>query len=155
MRRKDKQITDKLIIENILTKSKICRVALNDSEFPYIFPMNYGYSNSTLYFHCAKEGRKIDLIKKNNKAGFEIESGVEIIPAEKACNWSTKYRSIIGHGEIEILTDFDDKKIGMDIIMKHYGGPQNNYNPKVIESMLIFKLNIIESSGKQSGHFNE
>ena len=79
MRRKEKEIIDQNIIEEILTNSFICRVAFFDEEYPYIVPMNYGYRDNTLYFHCGLQGRKIDLIKRNNKVGFEIEHKHEII----------------------------------------------------------------------------
>ena len=69
MRRKDRQITDKDIINEILLKSDIARIALFDNEYPYIIPMNYGYKDNALYFHCAPEGKKLDLIKRNNNVG--------------------------------------------------------------------------------------
>ncbi len=154
MRRKDKEITDKNIIEEILTKSKICRIALTDGEMPYIVPLNFGFSDNCLYFHSASSGRKIDLIQKGGKVCFEIEQESEIIRREVACDWTARYRSVIGYGTIEILTSREDKIHGLDIIMKHYGKTDNAYLEGNVSRMVILKLTIEEISGKQSGDWD-
>jgi nitroimidazol reductase NimA-like FMN-containing flavoprotein (pyridoxamine 5'-phosphate oxidase superfamily) len=154
MRRKEQEVTDKSIIEKILTGSEICRVAINDEEYPYIVPMNYGYSDNALYFHSAAAGEKIDLIKKNNKVCFEIEYAGEVIRNEDPCKWSTRYLSIIGSGEIEIINDTSDKKRGLDIIMKHYGNTaQNEYNVSQVNNLVILKLTINKLTAKRSGNW--
>ncbi len=121
MRRKEKEIKDRKIIEEILSTSLICRVALFDNECPYVIPMNYGYKKNTLYFHCAPQGKKIDLIKQNNKVGFEIEQTHEIIKNNISCKWTTNYSSVIGNGVIGIVTDYNEKIAGLDILMQQHG----------------------------------
>jgi len=59
MRRKEREITDQQIIDKILSESIICRLALYDEEFPYIVPMDFGYADNALFFHCAREGKKL------------------------------------------------------------------------------------------------
>lgn len=154
MRRKDKEITDKKIIEEILAKSVICRLAMIDEDEPYIVPVNFGYSDNVIYIHSAPKGRKIDLIKKNNRVCFEIEYQSEVIKKEKACDWTTKYRSVIGYGNIEIITDEEGKKQGLDIIMNQHGRSENNvYNKSLLKDMVILKLEIKKMTGKQSGEW--
>lgn len=153
MRRKDKIIEDKTVLQQILTNSLICRIALFDCEFPYIVPLNYGYKDNALYFHGATSGRKLNLIQKNNKVGFEIEQNHEIIKAELSCDWTTKYRSIIGTGTITIITDFEKKKQALDIIMQQHGRAENTYNDKAVNKVTVLKLDIVEISGKQSGEY--
>ena len=153
MRRKDKTIEDKNSIKEILINSNICRIAIFDDEFPYIVPLNYGYKDNALYFHCALKGKKLDLIKKNNKVGFEIEQNHELIKAEQSCDWTTKYRSIIGTGTIDIITDFDKKVKALDILMQHHGKQENTYKEKAVNKVVVLKLNIINLSGKQSEEY--
>ncbi len=153
MRRNEKEIKDTKIIKEILVKSNICRIALIDEEFPYIIPMNFGYYKNTIYFHCAKEGRKIDLIKKNNKVGFEIEQSHKILKDKKSCKWTTEYRSIIGFGKIVIINDFDEKVRGLDILMTHHGKKDNIYNEKAVNNVVILKLKIEGLTAKQSGKY--
>ena len=155
MRRNERKITDQEIINKILSESLICRIALFDDDFPYIVPMNFGFKDNALYFHCAIEGKKIDLIQKNNKVGFEIEAEHEILKFEQSCKWTTKYRSIIGTGEIEILRDFEEKTKGLDILMQQHGKFDNSYKPKQVENILILKLNISSLSVKQAGDWEK
>jgi nitroimidazol reductase NimA-like FMN-containing flavoprotein (pyridoxamine 5'-phosphate oxidase superfamily) len=155
MRRKEKEITDKQTIEQILSKSQVCRIAMIDNGKPYIVPLNYGYQNNSLYIHSAPIGKKIDILKQNNNVCFEIEYSSEVIKSELSCEWSTKYRSLIGYGTIDIITDFEQKKKGLDIIMAHYGKPDNNiYKEKQVEFIVILKLNIDQITGKQSGDWD-
>lgn len=67
VRRKDKEITNRAEIEGILKKAFICHLGLSDGDLPYVVPMNYGYEDGHIYLHCATEGKKLDIIKKNNK----------------------------------------------------------------------------------------
>jgi len=152
MRRKEKEISNKEEIVKILKDSKICRIAIHDNDYPYIVPMNYGYNDNKLYFHCAKEGRKIDLLKKNNKVGFEIEQSHEIIEDDISCKWTTKFSSIIGFGSIKIIDDFDAKVRGLDILMTHHGKSDNSYNEKAVNHVLVLELSIENITAKQSGY---
>ena len=151
MRRNDKEVVDQNVINAILNNSVICRIALFDDEFPYIIPMNYGYRDNSLYFHCAQEGKKIDLIRKNNKVCFEIEQSHEILKDEISCKWTTKYRSIIGLGHMEIISDYHQKLDGLDVIMQQHGKKENEYNSKNVDNIFVLKLNINSISAKQSG----
>ena len=156
MRKANQEITDNNVIEDILSTSKICRIAMTDADYPYILPFNYGYRDHCIYIHAAPEGKKIDLLKKNNKVCFEIEQKAEIVKNDHACKWSTIYRSVVGYGEVEIITDFNQKQRGMEIIMAHYGAPENiEFETKQINAMVILKLAISDITGKQSGNWNE
>ncbi len=150
MRKKNKEIKDEKSIREIISNSLICRLGIFDDDYPYIVPMNYGYHNNALYFHCAGEGKKIELLRRNNKVCFEIEQSSEIIKDPVSCNWTMKYCSVIGYGIIEILSDHESKKEGLDIIMRHYGKNDNTYKQKVIEEMLILKLSITSLRAKKS-----
>jgi uncharacterized protein len=151
MRRKDQEITDKKVIEDILSTSLICRIGMIHDGVPYIVPVNYGYSQNAIYIHSAAEGKKIDTLKAYNKVCFEIEDTSEIIKKDISCEWVTKYRSLIGYGTIEIVNDFKQKKHGLDIIMAQHGKKENNiYEEKQIEKMVILKLSIDHLTGKQS-----
>ncbi len=151
MRRKDREITDKNIIDEILRKSEICRVAFFDDEFPYVVPLNYGYSQNALYFHTATKGKKLNLIAKNNKVAFVIEYFSEILKYQQSCDWTTRYRSLMGVGTIEVITDFEVKKKGLDILMTHYGKTDNIYVDKHVNNIVILKLTISDLSAKQAG----
>lgn len=156
MRKSNQEITDKTIIEDILKGSVICRLAMADGDIPYILPFNYGYQHNCIYIHSAPAGKKIDLLKKNNKVCFEIEQQADIVKEEKACKWATTYRSVVGYGHVKILKDINEKKTGLKIIMKHNGFTGKiEFDEKEVKSLVILKLFILETSGKQSGNWNK
>jgi len=150
MRRNDREITDPESLDKILKESSICRVALFDDEFPYVVPMNYGYKDQTIYFHCATEGRKLDLIRKNNKVGFEVEHSSRVVAHEIACGWTTKYCSVIGTGTMEILDQFEDKVQGLNAIMEQHGRFDNAYDENLLKRVMVLKLSINSLTGKES-----
>ncbi len=156
MKKPSQKIQDESTMEEILSGGMICRLAMIDGEKPYMLSFNYGYRNRCIYIHSAPEGKKIDLLKKNNQVGFEIEEGVEILKAEKACGWSTKYRSVTGHGEVKILTDPELKKEGLEVIMDQHGavGPFE-FPSGQLERMVVLQLQITSMTGKKSDNWEK
>lgn len=133
MRKQNQEIKDKDVIEEILLKSKICRIAMTDNSKPYIVPFNYGYKDNCIYIHSTPEGKKIELLRENNHVCFEIEYEAQIVKHNNPCKWATRYRSVISYGYVEIILDYEQKKIGLDIIMAHYGAhEQNIYDEKQV-----------------------
>ena len=117
MRKSRQEIFDRGVLEEILNNQVICRLAMVDGDRPYIIPVNYGYQEGFLYVHSAPEGKKIDLLRQNPELCFEVEDPVEIIKGEQACDWSTRYRSVVGYGRVEILSDEAGKQRGLEVIM--------------------------------------
>ncbi len=79
MRREDKEINDIATIEGIIRKARVCRLALSENGQPYIVPLCFGYKDNNLYFHSAGEGKKLDIIKKNNNVCFEFDIDLELV----------------------------------------------------------------------------
>lgn len=155
MRKANQEITDKSVLEEILKQAQICRLAMIDNGLPYILPFNFGFHENCIFIHSAPVGKKIDLLKENPLVCFEIEQKAEIITDEIACNWSTLYRSVVGYGNVEIVTDFEEKIQGLEIIMKQHGGAgKQDFDPKEVEFIVILKLSISTITGKQSGNWN-
>ena len=152
MRRKEREVTDKKAIEDIIRKATICRLGLSLNNKPYIVPMNFGYKNNELYFHCAKRGMKTDIILENNQVCFEIETDTELVKGEHACiDWKMHYQSVIGFGKACMLETADEKTKGLNIIMEHYTGKtETAFTVKNIRSVSIIKVEIESMTGKRS-----
>ncbi len=149
MRRKEKQITKTADIEQILKQGQICRLGFVDNNVPYIVPLNYGYQDQALYFHSAKQGRKIDLIRANPLVCFEVDELIKIKKAANACDWGLSFKSVIGTGTAHLLTTLEEKKTGLDIIMAHYSDRSFDYPLEMIEKTAVIKVTIQEMTGKQ------
>ena len=152
MRRKEREITDIEEIEQVIKKAKVCRLGLVDNDEAYIVPVCFGYERNSLYFHSAPEGRKVALIKKNNKVCFEIDTDVEIINAEKPCGWTTKYRSVVGTGRAYILEKDEEKAHGLSLIMKQYSEDEANLDFEKLNLVLMVRIDIESVTGKKSGY---
>jgi len=156
MRRKDKEIIDIDEKLEIITKCNVCRLGLSENNYPYIIPLNYGFSYDnerlTLYFHCALEGKKVDLIRKNNNACFEIDCDTQLIDGEIPCRYGYEFKSIIGFGKIIFLDAKDEKIIGLNYLMKHQTGKDIKYdfNEEVLNRVLVFKMSVDVFTGKQT-----
>jgi nitroimidazol reductase NimA-like FMN-containing flavoprotein (pyridoxamine 5'-phosphate oxidase superfamily) len=154
LRRKDKEITDKNEIDAILKRATVCRVAFSENNMPYIVPLHFAHDNNCLYFHSAPEGKKLAAIKKNNNVCFEIDIDHEIVDSKTSCNWSTKYRSVIGFGKAFFIDDFEEKRRSLSLIFQKYSGTSHEYDfsENVVDIVVIVKIEIVCMTGKKSGY---
>jgi nitroimidazol reductase NimA-like FMN-containing flavoprotein (pyridoxamine 5'-phosphate oxidase superfamily) len=150
VRKKEKEIHDRAEIEAVIRKAEICRLGLSVDNSPYIVPLNFGFEGNCLYFHTAREGKKIDMIRQNNTVCFELEVDCEVARAERPCDWSMKFRSVIGYGKAFLLTDAEKKRRALDVIMAHYSGQQNEYPEHLVDRLAIIKVEIEGMTGKKS-----
>lgn len=150
MRRKEKEITEQQDLETILRRSNVCRLAMVEGDRPYIVPLNFGYSQGSLYFHSARKGRKIDILKQNPQVCFECETDVRIVTGEKACQWGAEYKSVIGFGRARFITDPEAKKEALNIIMDHYAGRSFDFSDEDVDKVAIIGVVIEEMTGKRA-----
>jgi nitroimidazol reductase NimA-like FMN-containing flavoprotein (pyridoxamine 5'-phosphate oxidase superfamily) len=155
MRRKDREIIPVEEKLEIIEKNKVCRIALSQNNLPYIVPLNYGYSFEegvlTLYFHGSAEGKKMDIIKENNNACFEIDCDSKLIEGGAPCSYSYSFKSIIGFGKIVMLNLEAEKINGLNKIMKHQTGKDAAYNfeENMLKKTAVYKIVVEEFTGKQ------
>lgn len=152
MIRSDREITDRSEQLAIIDACDVCRVALNgDDGYPYIIPLNFGVDVEDgqvyLYFHSAKRGKKLDLIKQDARATFEVDCDHEFIFYDERMSCTMGYRSVIGHGSIEILPE-EEKKRGLDILMRHYHAEDFPYSEKPIPVTTVWRLKVEGMTGK-------
>lgn len=153
MRRKEKEITDIKEIEDIINRAQICRLGLCKDQQPYIVPMNYGYEDKCFYFHCAKEGKKLDIIKNNPNVCFELEADTVHSYDEEACKCTMHYKSVIGWGKAEPIEDEKEVLHALNLIMKHYVDKESfTYTEKALKAVAVFKVEVLEMTGKKSGY---
>ena len=153
MRRKDKEIKDKKVIESIIKRATVCRIALSENNVPYIVPLSFGYKDNCLYFHSAPQGRKIDIIKQNNNVCFELDIDCELVKKpEDPCSWNMKYYSVIGFGKAFFVDSPEEKRRALNIIVEHYSSNSHEYSANKINKVAIIKIEIDSMTGKKSGY---
>lgn len=124
---------------------------LGDNDYPYTVPISYVYDNAELYFHGAKNGHKIDALRKHDKASFCVISQDKIIPEE----YTTYFRSVIVFGKIRIMEDETAmKKAIQALAIKYYPSDSETERQKVInrewKPLCMIELSIEHISGKEA-----
>ena len=150
MRRKEKEIIDKSEIESIIRKSMVCRLGLVDGGMPYVVPLCFGYDNGALFFHSAKEGKKIEILRRNSRVCFEFDIAPEVKTGKSACAWGMKYRSVIGFGRALFVEDPEERRKALDSIMRQYADGDFEYSEKSFGKALVIKVEIKSMTGKKS-----
>ncbi len=153
MRRNDREISDSKQIEKFISDEQIIRIAFYDDGDIYIVPVNYGYEvvegNYHFYFHGAKAGRKYELSKTDPTVGFEIDGGYEVLEANLACDFSAKFQSVIGTGILSLIEDMEEKKRGLDIVMKQISDSKEwSYSEEMLKVVAVFRLDVEKMSCK-------
>ncbi|MCF8038568.1 MAG: pyridoxamine 5'-phosphate oxidase family protein [Desulfohalobiaceae bacterium] len=148
----EKKITETREMQAVLEQGQVCRLVLIDGNRPYIVPMNYGYADNCLYFHSAKEGKKVELLKKEARICFEVDCRHRLVKGDTACGWTMHYKSVIGYGRVEFLETRLDQKKGLQAIMAQYApGEGWDFPDRKLDQTLVFRVIIEEMTGKQSG----
>lgn len=120
-----------------------------DDGYPYAVPMSYVYDGGKLYFHCAKEGHKLDAIRRSGKASFCVIDQDEVIPDE----YTTNYRSVIVFGQIRVMEDGPVKDTAIMALAKKYSPElgEENYRSTIEQSrnsLCMLEMTIDHISGK-------
>ena len=157
MRRKEREVTDPSKIEDIISRCSCCRIGFNDEGEIYIVPLNFGYvkkdNTYTFYFHGAKEGRKIDLIHKSSNVGFEKDTDLAVYnlnDPDVACDYTARFQSVIGNGVVSIVSDTEEKLLGLSLLMEHNTGKREwQFDEKMINAVAVFKLDVTKISCKE------
>lgn len=153
MRRSDREITDKDELIKIIDKYKVFRLAMQSERGVYILPLNYGYSYENkrlcLYFHSARSGRKIEILKENGSVCFEIDGAHELITDEAPCKYSSTYESIIGYGDVVFLQSYEEKSVALNFIMQHQAERQFRFPENAVEGTAVCRIDVSSFTGKR------
>lgn len=154
MRRKDREITDYNKMLHIISECDCCHLGLIDEKGAYILPLNYGYEDKNgrliLYFHGATQGKKIDLIREQSTASFEMDRKHELVKADIACDYSYLFQSIMGNGKICIVENYEEKVHGLQILMSHYSTNHNwEFSQEQVNAITVIKLDVTNWSCKE------
>ena len=152
MRRKDREIKDFIEIIEIIRKCDVCRIALHDDDFPYIVPLNFGLDvqgqQVFFYFHAAAEGKKLDLIAKDNRAAFEMDCDHNFILYEERMSCTMGYASVMGHGTIELIPE-EEKYDALIILMRQYHAEDFAFHTDMMKVTTVMKMTVIDMVGKR------
>ena len=154
MRRKDREVLNHEELLQIMRKCLCCNLCLFDEEYPYVVPLSFGVvyeeEKFTLYFHGAKVGKKIDLLKQNSKVGFSMNCSNKVHLGEIPCKSTTEYESICGNGTLTLVEDVEEKQDALSNLMKqHQPEVQHQFTEQMVNVVAVLKLEVHEITGKR------
>lgn len=151
MRKSNREITDFNKIVELLDKCQVLRLGLYSDDYPYIVPLSFGWEVNdgklSIYFHCAKEGKKVDLIAKNNKVCVEAD----ILNGYRATERSVTadYESVIGFGTVKEVVG-SEAVHAIKLLLEHCC--IDGYSPEdcvLMGIVAVYKITIDSITGKK------
>ena len=155
MRRAEREITAAAHLDAILDEAPFLSLALKDQDAPYVVPLCFGRDGRTLYVHSAHAGKKMDLLRREPQVGFSAVAGMTVVPAATACAWECHARSVVGTARVRIVEDPEERRRGLDAIMRHYAGGNNQgaaaYTEGSLARTCVVALSVQTLRGKDTG----
>lgn len=148
MRKQDRKMSDKHAIDLLKRGEYGILSTVGTEGYPYGVPLNYGYVDNYIYFHCAKDGYKLDNIIKNDKISFCVVGNTEVVPHK----FTTKYESVIIFGKTVNVEEVKEKENGLLGILEKYSKDfikeGKEYINRDIANTKVYKINIEHITGK-------
>ena len=152
MRRKKNEVTDRQEMQDVIRASRVMRLALCLENEPYVVPMSFGYDDRALYFHCAAEGLKVDILRRNPRVCCLFEHGLAFdSKGDNPCAWGFAYFTVIVHGEAARITDPAEKLAALQVITDQYSTNGERVPADKAEKVEVWKIGILEMTGKRAG----
>lgn len=137
-------------IKEFLNEEHIGRISTIDvNGYPQIIPMNFVFLNDAVYMHSHTRGEKIENLKRNEKAGFEVDRELEFLPSyfedpADASLADTLYISIVMKGTASIVEDREEKTLALNGLMRKYQ-PEGRYDQiksdmRVLDGVAVIKI---------------
>ena len=125
MRRDEFNINDKNSIDEILQTCEYGTLSLISEGKPYVVALNFVQYKNAIYFHGAKEGKKIEAIKSNPNAAFLVVKPYSFIPSYfsdtmAACPATQFFASVLLEGKLSFIEDKDKKADILNALMKKF-----------------------------------
>lgn len=154
MCRQELEITQREHILAILENAHMLHLALSDDDYPYIVPVNYAYDwqeqNLFFYIYGTKQGKKMSLLERNQKIGFELDYSPISMATEQAEIHQYPYRSLVGQGLVSMLSDLKEKKYALlKIIEQETGKDMEEIPDSKIQNTEIIKIEVVSMITKQ------
>ena len=154
MRRFKQKLSDDECLD-ILDRNTACVLALGECQgYPYAIPLSYAREGSSVFFHSALEGQKLDHINSNPKASLCVIDEDMVVPAE----YTTYYRSVIAYGSI-VRIEGERKRHALEVLAEKYSPDFPEGRAKEIDALIdrtcMLEFSIDHMTGKEARELRE
>lgn len=148
MRKQEREVCGAQEKLDILRRCEYMALALRGEEAPYCVPLNFGAELAggalVLYFHCAREGTKLELLRKDGRVGFTAAHMLRVFNKGVApCGYTTDYESVCGSGIAYIVEDEAERLHGLRVLMRQYTGEDfapEAFQPRALALTAVVKV---------------
>lgn len=149
MSRDDKRIFDRIQIDDIIRRCRVCRMGLMVDGQPYVVPLCFGYDGKFAYFHMSRRGKKMAGLNTNRHVCLEWDHPGDVIESPDPCGWSMSFESVIAYGSVVFLQSDHEKRDGLNFIMQQYSRKDVKWSFPIekLEKTVVLKVRLDEISG--------
>ncbi len=148
MRRIRQQLGEEECLRILREAPRGVLAVLGDGDYPYAVPLDFLYRDGKLYFHGARQGHKLDAIRRHDKVSFCVmDEGFR-----REGEWALNIRSVIIFGRIRAMRPEEN---GIEALLRAFG---SKYYPDAeslereirsgIDRVQMLELTIEHMSGK-------
>ncbi|MBP2198837.1 pyridoxamine 5'-phosphate oxidase family protein [Pantoea cypripedii] len=152
MRRDEREITEPAQIDAILQEGRVMYIALACEDMPFLLPVFYVWDGTALWFHSARSGSKIDMMKRNANICFAVSSYGGIIEDPLACNFEARHRTVIGLGKTHFVDDDSEKVTMLHRLMARFSDKTFTFPAANLTATQVIRIDITSLKGKQHGY---
>lgn len=148
MRRKEKQMSATDAIETLAQTRFGTLACIGLNGYPYSVPLNYVLENNTIYFHSAKNGAKLENILHNKNVSFSAVRYERLLSEQ----FDTEYDSVIAFGEAALVTDEQEKRSALLLLIEKYSPGFRrqglDYIERAANAVAVVKIQVQHMTGK-------
>jgi len=149
MRRSKQLLSNEVAVRVLNQGSNGVLACLGDDDYPYAVPLSYVYADEKIYFHTAKQGHKLDAIRKHSKVSFCVIDEDTIVSKE----YTSYFRSVVIFGKARIV-EGEERQIALQAIVEKYSGDQpleaKQKEVSGCSQALLVAIDIEHFSGKEA-----
>ena len=124
-----------------------------DGGYPYAVPLSYVYAGGKLYFHSAREGHKVDALRRNAKASFCVVERDEVVAEE----YTTYFRSVVVFGQVRFVEEEREKLAALELLAEKYAPGERERRQREIaqgfDHLYVLELDVECMTGKEAVEF--
>lgn len=156
MRRRDKEVRERDAVQDVLARGEVLRLAMIDAEgAPYLVPLSYvslppeGGEPLRIVFHCAPGGRKVTALRRDPRVCFEVTIDAALLPADKVCDFTVRFRSVIGRGRAAFLSG-PERLRALSLLAARYAGRPAAVTEAEAAGIEVVEIRVDEATCKAS-----
>lgn len=121
MRKKSREMDAAWALE-VMDKAPFITVSMSDADgTPYSVPLSLARTDQqTFYFHCAMEGKKLDILRANPRVCLTAVSKCKPTVGPKDGSFTLEFKSAIAFGQTSVVTDEAEKREALRAICERF-----------------------------------